>query len=216
MGILEKVVWALTGLTVTALILLMVLWKPSPIPTGAISVEEDTAAMESKSGGLDFSAGEKGSGSGGSRTGSRRTGGSRQASKKTKPKTPFPVKAKNYKYKPYKVNREFREKYGNSYRDVWDAMQKAEAQFITKPDGRKIVKIISIEKGSVIEKLQFRVGDEISHVNGRDFSEFDESSVSELYKRGNEVYDQLKSETEFQIELERGGVPTVMRFTVPK
>jgi membrane-associated protease RseP (regulator of RpoE activity) len=215
--LLEKLAWALTALTVTGLILLMVLWKPSPIPTAAIVVTADTSAMGTGGGTFNLSASEKGSTGKGTSGGSRRTGGT--GSTKTAsapPKLRWPVKAKKYKLEPYRVSREFRQKYGSSYRDVWDALQKAEAEFIQKPDGSKVVRIISIEKNSIIAKLKFRVGDEIYAVNGRDFSDFDEASPSVLFKRGNEIYEQLKGETEFQIELERDRMPLVLRYTVPK
>jgi C-terminal processing protease CtpA/Prc len=114
----------------------------------------------------------------------------------------------------YDVNRELRLKYGDNYREVWDALQQAEAQLIEKPDGRKVIKIISIEKGSIIDRLHFAVGDEIYKVNNLDFSDF-EGSTGDAYNRGKELHQQLRNETEFQIEIERKGIPTVMRFTVP-
>jgi C-terminal processing protease CtpA/Prc len=77
------------------------------------------------------------------------------------------------------------------------------------------VKIVSIPSDSIIQKLGFRVGDEISVVNGLDFNDF-EGSVGDMYSRGKEWYDQLREETEFQVELEREGVPMVLHYHIPK
>jgi hypothetical protein len=214
----EKLVWILTAVVMALLVLVMVYWKPSPIPTSAIRTEKLSPEKTTPdSGRRDFST-VRGSGSGRHSSGST---GRSSRSRTAKPassaiKLPYPtVRSKNPKYSGWKLNREFRDKYGDNYREVYDALQQAEAVVVEKPDGSKAIRIVSIDKNSIINKLHFEVGDEIFAVNGRDFKDF-EGSTGDLYSYGKGFYDDLKTETEFQIEIERGGIPTVLYFRVPK
>ena len=217
MRLLEKLVWALGALVIAALVLVMVFWKPSPIPTTAIPVERVSSKSRTGRKSLNnrFSvpesatAGKSASGGSGSTSRSTGKGTGRSAYK-------YPVKAAKFKPEDYKVGHEFREKYGSNFREVWEALQTAEAEFVLRPDGTKVARIVSIEKDSIIERLGFAVGDEIYAVNGRNFSEFDESSMKNMYNEGSKLYDQLKEETEFQIELERAGSPMVLTYYIPK
>ena len=218
MKFLEKLAWVFSALAIAALVLVMIYWKPSPIPTGKAGrfVETSSSTPEPKSSKYNFGASKGGSSSKGSLGRPRGSGGtSRPGKTATKPKKlKYPVKAKNPKIKNFEGPPEFRQKYEN-YRECWDALQQAEAQFIIRPDGSKVVKIISIEKGSIIKNLKFEVGDEIYSVNGRDFSEF-EGDMGDMYNLGSEWHNQLKEETDFQIELNRGGIPMVMTYHIPK
>ena len=216
MKLLEKLAWILTALAVAVLVLVMIYLKPSPIPTGKAGrfVEVSNTPESQASSRYDFGAGKGGNSSG--LGGSRRSGGRSQPGK-TAPapkKLKYPTKARNPQIKSFKGQPEFRQKYEN-YRECWDALQQAEAQFIMKPDGSKVVRIISIAENSIIEKLSFAVGDEICSVNGRDFSQF-EGSMGDMYQLGSEWHSQLKEETDFQIELIRDGRPMVMTYHIPK
>jgi len=216
MKLLEKLIWVAGALIVALLVIIMVYWKPSPIPTGAIEFEETTTASAPANKTSDFSApSNKSSGRSGAPSRIAKSSGKGSSVASASEKLKYPVKAKNPQIKSFKGPREFREKYGNNYREVWEAMQKAEAELIEKPDGSKLVKIISIEPGSVIDKLMFEVGDEIYSVNGRNFSEF-KGSVGELYNLGKDWHGQLRNETEFQIELNRNGTPVVLNYHIPK
>ncbi len=218
MKFLEKLAWILTALAITALVLVMIYWKPSPIPTGKAGrfVETQPSTPEPESSRYNFGAEKEGSSARRSPGHARGTGGTAKPGKTaSKPKKlKYPVKAKNPQVKSYEGPPEFRQKYEN-YRECWEALQQAEAQFIIKPDGTKVVKIISIEKGSIITSLKFEVGDEICSVNGRDFSEF-EGDMGDMYKLGSEWHAQLREDADFQIELNRGGIPMVLTYHIPK
>ncbi len=218
MKFFEKLVWILTAVVMALLVLVMVYWKPSPIPDEAIKVQKLQPKAATPAGGRsDFSA-VRGSGTSGRSSGgtgrSGRSGSTNTAA--ASPKLPYKtIRSKNPKYSGWKLNREFREKYGDNYREVYDALQQVEAVVMEKPDGSKAIKIVSIDKSSIINRLHFEVGDEIYAVNGRDFKDF-EGSTGDLWNYGKGLYDDLRDKTEFQVEIERNGAPTVLYFQVPK
>lgn len=216
MRFLEKIIWALAVLMMAATVLVMVFWKPSPIPDAAIPIKEISAKPKSDKKRFDGLATSGRSGSGG-RSGSSGTpsAGSTEPVKAAAPKLPFKPKAAKYEPKAFSVDRKFREKYGENYREVWEALQQAEAEFVTRPDGMKVARIVSIQPNSIVAKLGFAVGDEIYAVNGRDFTEF-KGSMGDMYNEGKRLYDGLRNETEFQIELDRDGVSMVFTYHIPK
>ncbi len=163
MSFLEKFIWALTLLAIAALVLVMVFLKPSPIHTSAIEVKEIKEKPAGTAPDMDFSS----SGKTGSRKGSTASGrkgptSSRPSARTTKTPLKYQSKSKNPKVKDYSVSREFGEKYRGNYREVWQALQNAQAQIVTYPDGTKAARIMSIQPGSIIEKLGFKVGDEVT------------------------------------------------------
>ena len=217
MKFLEKLVWILSGVIIAALLLLLIKWQPSPVPTDAIAIKEVGSKPASRRSGSPRSAPGGGRGSSGRSSTSDSSGPStaRPEGGSASANLPYTPRAKNYSQKDFEVGPEFREKYGDNYREVWEALQPAEAELITRADGSKVVKIVSIPNDSIIQKLGFRIGDEISVVNDLDFSDF-EGSVGDMYSRGQEMYDQLREETQFQVELERDGVPMILHYHIPK
>jgi hypothetical protein len=214
----EKLIWILTAAVMALLVLVMVYWKPSPIPDTAIKIERLAPEPKKPEPGRDASTA-RSSGSGGRSPGgtgrSSRSGGG-TAAPAAAPKLPFrTVRAENPKYSGWRLSPEFREKYGDNYREVYDALQQADAVLVEKPDGSKAIKIVSIDENSIIRRLHFEVGDEIYAVNGRDFKDF-EGSSGDWWSYGKGIYNDLRTETDFQVEIERGGVPTILHFQVPK
>lgn len=217
MRFFEKLIWILTGVVMALLVLVMVYWKPSPIPDTAIKIEKLAPEPAKPDAGRNAPA-VRGSGSGGRTSGGTgRSGRSGSGvSAPAAPKLPFPtVRGKNPKYSGWSLSREFRDKYGDNYREVYDALQQAEAVLVEKPDGSKAIRIVSIDENSIIKRLHFEVGDEIYAVNGRDFKDF-EGSSGDWWSYGKGIYNDLRTETNFQVEIERNGAPTILHFQVPK
>lgn len=215
MQFLEKVIWALTALVIAAFVLVVFYWKRSDIPEVAIDVE----LIDVKSSGArkkyDFSTSRN------SKSGRASPGGSPEAGRGASPgatqggiKLQFPPKRK-YTLEPRRVTRNFREKYANSYRDAWEAAHRAESEVIKRPDGTAAVRLLSIDKGSMIERLGFNVGDEITMIQGHPIDEF-LVSKSEAWELGKKLHAELREETDFEMVLDRKGATMVLYFHVPK
>jgi C-terminal processing protease CtpA/Prc len=111
-----------------------------------------------------------------------------------------------------KIDPIFRECYPR-YASVFDEMKNAESELLETPYGTG-VKLTSIAKGSIVEKVGFVTGDVLIAINGKRLDSLAGSTI-DIYKEGERFYEELKGQELFEIEIIRNGQPTLLRYYIP-
>jgi hypothetical protein len=106
----------------------------------------------------------------------------------------------------------FRERY-SAYGSVFDEMRNADGEWVETPYGTG-VKLTSIITGSMIEKTGFAPGDVIVAINGGTLEAL-AGSAADVYKEGERLFEGLKGQELFEIEIIRNGQPTLLRYYIP-
>lgn len=113
---------------------------------------------------------------------------------------------------PQKIDPLFRERYPR-YNSVFDEMKNAESELSETSYGTGI-ELTSIAKGSIIEKVGFVPGDILIAINGRRLDSLTGSKI-DAYKEGERFYEELKGQELFEIEIIRNGQPTLLQYYIP-
>jgi type II secretory pathway component PulC len=208
---LEKAVWVIGGITVCGVILLMVKMLPSIIHTAEIEVQpvnlkiERPGTQREKPG-----AGKKATPAvrpNASSAQSPEQAPTRVVGSPSKKIMPSHAAAEDKKIDPI-----FRERY-SKYASIFEETKNAESEVVQTPYGTG-VRLISVVKGSIIEKVGFVPGDILVAINGRTLEPLT-GSITDVYKDGERLYEELKGQELFEIEIIRNGQPVLLRYYIP-
>jgi hypothetical protein len=208
---LEKVVCVIGGITVCGLIFLMVRRHPNIIHTAEIGVTPinlrivtSGSSQEKPEAVKKAPPGAKPGASSPQSPGRDITLTVEKTSKKIMPShTIVPAKG---------IDPLFRERYPR-YESVFDEMKNAESELAETPYGTG-VRLTSIAKGSIVEKVGFVPGDILIAINGRRLDSLTGSKI-DVYKEGEGFYEELKGQELFEIEIFRNGQPTLLQYYIP-
>ncbi len=226
MDLLEKIVWGLTGLTIVGVVACAVL-GPFKSEISADAVWGDAFDNANALGRLDEGqAVELGGGRVKPRLKPKATGGNKPSSGPARPRTAGgggetgpgpggPDEASREPYEPGVVVGEateyetiylpqaVKQKYRH-FEDLYDLGMTASSVEIEK-DGQLYVQIEEMNEGSPLqERLGFQPGDILISVNGNQANS----------DNARQLYEQLKNETQFRVEIERDGQRLIIPYQV--
>ncbi|MFH1421864.1 MAG: PDZ domain-containing protein [Planctomycetota bacterium] len=212
---LEKSVCVFGGLVIFGMVFLVVKMTPSMINRGEIIIENTTLDIPINEPKKNLDAVDKHEPLSTSDTPPRRT-----SVPPPNPSKATVVNQTQYKkvlpshntVEERKIDTSFRERY-SKYANVFEELKNAEGEIANTPYGTGI-RLTSVVRNSIIERIGFKHGDVLLSINGRTLDEFTEEP-DDIYKEGEKLYEQLKGQELFEIEVIRDGQPSLLRYYLP-
>ncbi len=190
-GFLEKVVWVITILVILANMALVLVWKRGAAPDRPDSIKKVAKTQSEIADILDKIPKKIYRGSSDRDAKKNKWGGIVRTKSGT-----FKKDGKIIKFEtPIEVEKQLVDKYKDNFADLYDEISKSDANF-TRDGNGSYLDVTKVQRNSIVDGIGIKVGDKVRSVNDNEISS---------PKVAKELYDKLKNETTFLVEIERGG-----------
>lgn len=203
---LEKVVFVLAGVAMCAVVYLMVKWGPSVIHPAGIGIRSTELDMRAPSAPQEKSPPPR-------RTNPVKQPAATSAQSPEQGKTvvvqkPSPKILPSYaSVEDKEIEPSFRERYSKYASIAEEVTNNIGTESVETPYG-PAVKLTSIVRGSIVERIGFVPGDVVVGINGRTIGTL-------MAEDGERLYDELKDLPVFEVEIIRNESPILLRFYIP-
>jgi hypothetical protein len=202
---LEKVVFVLAGITVCGVIVVMFVMRRSITHPAEIGVNKTKLQLRAPAGPQEKSSPAKRAST--AKQPSATSGQSPERGVTVVMQKPSPkILPSNAFVEDKKIDPLFRERY-SKYASIIEEVNNIERELVETPYGTA-VKLTSIVRGSIVDRIGFVPGDILVAINGRTLGAL-------MDKEGERLYDELKDLEVFEVEIIRNGQPFLLRYQIP-